>query len=71
MACIYNGIFAKISNYYVTITYGLLQLMHFNALHLSAHNYPSPSDWIPGIIWNWIIITLYSFISWKLIILLP
>ena len=34
MACVYNGIFAKISNYYVTITYGLLQLMHFNDLRL-------------------------------------
>ena len=31
---VYNGIFAKISNYYVTITYGLLQIMHFNDLHL-------------------------------------
>ena len=52
MAYVYNGIFAKISNYYVTITYGLLQLMHFNDLRLSVHNYPSPSDWIPGIICN-------------------
>ena len=51
-ACVYIGIFAKISNYYVTITYGLWQLMHFNDLHLSVHNYPSRSDWIPGIIWN-------------------
>ena len=34
MACVYNGILAKINNYYVTITYGLLQLMHFNDLHL-------------------------------------
>ena len=34
MVYAYNGIIAKINNYYVTITYGLLQLMHFNDLHL-------------------------------------
>ena len=58
MACVCNEIFAKVNKYYVPITYGLWQLMHFNDLHLFVHNYPSPSDWIPGIIWNWIIITL-------------
>ena len=30
----YNGIIVKISNYYDAITYGLLQVMHFNNLHL-------------------------------------
>ena len=30
----YNGIIVKISNYYGAITYGLLQVMHFNDLHL-------------------------------------
>ena len=34
MACVYNEIFDKINKYYVTITYGLWQLMHFNDLHL-------------------------------------
>ena len=29
-----NGIIVKISNYYDAITYGLLQVMHFNDLHL-------------------------------------
>ena len=32
--CVPNGIFAKINKYYVTITHGLLQLMHSNDLHL-------------------------------------
>ena len=30
----YNEIIVKISNYYDAITYGLLQVMHFNDLHL-------------------------------------
>ena len=30
----YNGIIVKISNYYDAITYGLLQVMHFNDLCL-------------------------------------
>ena len=34
MVGVYNGIFAKINNYYVSITHGLLQLMHFNDLRL-------------------------------------
>ena len=34
MACVPNGIFAKINKYYVSITHGLLQLMHSNDLHL-------------------------------------
>ena len=34
MACVPNGIFAKINKYYGSITYDLLQLMHFNDLHL-------------------------------------
>ena len=34
MASVYNGIFAKINNYYGSITHGLLHLMHFNDLHL-------------------------------------
>ena len=29
-----NGIFAKINKYYVSITHGLLHLMHSNDLHL-------------------------------------
>ena len=33
-ACVPNGIFAKITKYYVSITLGLLQLMHSNDLHL-------------------------------------
>ena len=33
-ACVPNGIFAKINKYYVSITHGLLQLMHSNDLHL-------------------------------------
>ena len=52
MACVYNGIFAKISNYYVTITYGLLQLMYFNDYASFVHNYPSPYDLLPVIIEN-------------------
>ena len=34
MACVPNGIFAKINKYYVSITHGLLQLMHSNDLCL-------------------------------------
>ena len=34
MACVSNGIFAKINKYYVSITHGLLQLMHSNDLRL-------------------------------------
>ena len=34
MACVSNGIFTKINKYYVSITHGLLQLMHFNDLRL-------------------------------------
>ena len=33
-ACVPNGIFAKINKYYVSITHGLLQLMHSNDLCL-------------------------------------
>ena len=33
MACVSNGIIAKINKYYVSITLGLLQLMHSNDLH--------------------------------------
>ena len=33
-ACVPNGIFAKINKYYVSITLGLLQLMHSNDLRL-------------------------------------
>ena len=33
-ACVLNGIFAKINKYYVSITHGLLLLMHSNDLHL-------------------------------------
>ena len=33
-ACVSNGIIAKINKYYVTITLGLLQLMHSNDLCL-------------------------------------
>ena len=33
-ACVPNGIFAKINKYYVSITHGLLQLMHSNDLRL-------------------------------------
>ena len=33
-ACVSNGIIAKINKYYVSITLGLLQLMHSNDLHL-------------------------------------
>ena len=32
-ACVSNGIIAKINKYYVSITLGLLQLMHSNDLH--------------------------------------
>ena len=31
-ACVPNGIFAKINKYYVSITHGLLYLMHSNVL---------------------------------------
>ena len=34
MACVPNGIFAKINKYYDSITLGLLQLMHSNDLRL-------------------------------------
>ena len=34
MAHSHNGIFAKINKYYDAITYGLLQVMHFNDLCL-------------------------------------
>ena len=34
MACVPNGIFAKINKYYDSITYGLLHLMHSNDLCL-------------------------------------
>ena len=34
MACVPNGIFAKINKYYDSITLGVLQLMHSNDLHL-------------------------------------
>ena len=34
MACVPNGIFAKINKYYDSITHGVLQLMHSNDLHL-------------------------------------
>ena len=34
MACVSNGIIAKINKYYVSITLGLLQLMHSNDLCL-------------------------------------
>ena len=34
MAYIHNGIFAKINKYYDAITYGRLQVMHFNDLRL-------------------------------------
>ena len=34
MACVSNGIIAKINKYYVSITLGLLQLMHSNDLRL-------------------------------------
>ena len=30
----HNGIFTKINKYYDAITYGLLQIMHFNDLRL-------------------------------------
>ena len=33
-ACVSNGIIAKINKYYVSITLGLLQLMHSNDLRL-------------------------------------
>ena len=33
-ACVSNGIIAKINKYYVSITFGLLQLMHSNDLRL-------------------------------------
>ena len=33
-ACVPNGIFAKINKYYVSITHGLLYLMHSNDLCL-------------------------------------
>ena len=32
MVCIPNGIFAKINKHYVSITHGLLYLMHSNVL---------------------------------------
>ena len=32
VACVSNGIIAKINKYYVSITFGLLQLMHSNDL---------------------------------------
>ena len=34
MACVPNGIFAKINKYYVSITHGLLPVMHSNDLRL-------------------------------------
>ena len=34
MACVPNGIFAKINKYYVSITHNLPQLMHSNDLRL-------------------------------------
>ena len=34
MACVPNGIFAKINKYYDSITHGVLQLMHSNDLRL-------------------------------------
>ena len=34
MACVPNGIFAKINKYYDSITHDLPQLMHSNDLHL-------------------------------------
>ena len=36
--CVPNGLFAKINKYYVSITHGLLQLMHSNDLHLLVTN---------------------------------
>ena len=34
MACVLNGIFAKINKYYASIIHGLLHLMHSNDLCL-------------------------------------
>ena len=46
-ACVSNGIFAKINKYYVSITHGLLQVMHFNDLCLLGSYYSSLYDLLP------------------------
>ena len=48
MACVPNGIFAKINKYYDSITHDLPQLMHSNDLRLLGSYYSSLYDLLPG-----------------------